>query len=97
LGIPTVVMRSFNFDTFLHLVQKHRITLCHLVPPIALQIAKSEKVQEYDLKSLRFVTCGAAALGRELHEAVERRLGVVCVSSFGMTEVCGPAFMYVSL
>ena len=43
-------------------------------------------VDNYDLSSLKYIQCGAASLDKELAEAVQRRLDVVLVQGFGMTE-----------
>lgn len=36
LGVKTVTLSRFELDKYLDVIQKHRVTYLHLVPPIAL-------------------------------------------------------------
>ncbi len=45
-------------------LQEHRVTVAHIVPPIALLLAKHPSVAQYDVSSLRAVFSGAAPLSR---------------------------------
>ena len=46
-------MPAFELEVFLSVIQKYKISVCHLVPPILLLLAKSPLVDNYDLSSLR--------------------------------------------
>jgi len=51
-------------------------------------LGKHSLVDQYDLSSVRRITCGAAPLSREAQEAVEKRLKVNDIrQGYGMTEV----------
>ena len=52
------------------------MTYMHIVPPLALFLAKQPQIDNFDLKSLRTLVSAAAPLGGELTEEVEQRLGV---------------------
>lgn len=43
-GVTIVVMPKFDPQKFLELVQQHKISVCHLVPPIILFLAKHPMV-----------------------------------------------------
>jgi acyl-CoA synthetase (AMP-forming)/AMP-acid ligase II len=79
-------MPRFDLEQFLGLIQEHRITFAHLVPPIVLALAKHPLVDRYDLSSLKNVLSGAAPLGAELERACAERLGVGVIQGYGMTE-----------
>ena len=51
-GATLVTMPRFDLEGFLGLVQEHRATKAHLVPPIVLALAKSPVVERFDLSSL---------------------------------------------
>jgi acyl-CoA synthetase (AMP-forming)/AMP-acid ligase II len=85
-GGTIVTMPRFDLEQFLGLVQEHRITRAHLVPPIVLGLAKHPAVERYDLSSLRVITSGAAPLGADLQEAAADRLGCVVKQGYGLTE-----------
>ncbi|EXJ61136.1 4-coumarate-CoA ligase [Cladophialophora yegresii CBS 114405] len=86
--IPVYVMPKFDFLQFLEYTQKFRITDYTLVPPIAVLLAKHPAVEKYDLSSVEQIGCGAAPLGRDVSEQVERRLGgrLNFKQGWGMTE-----------
>ncbi|PQE05507.1 phenylacetyl- ligase protein [Rutstroemia sp. NJR-2017a BBW] len=85
-GVPTIVMESFNLPSFLSIIQDHKITYTYVAPPIVLHLAKSPMVDEYDLKSLRSIVCGAAPLSKELVFGVRDRLGVEVKQAYGLSE-----------
>jgi acyl-CoA synthetase (AMP-forming)/AMP-acid ligase II len=85
-GATLVTMPRFDLEGFLALVQEHRATKAHLVPPIVLALAKSPLVERYDLSSLQLVNSGAAPLSAELGQAAAARVGCPVVQGYGMTE-----------
>jgi acyl-CoA synthetase (AMP-forming)/AMP-acid ligase II len=86
LGATVVTMPRFDLEQFLGVMQDHRVTFAHLVPPIVLALAKHPAVDAFDLSSLRIVFSGAAPLGPELEQACARRLGIKVIQGYGMTE-----------
>ena len=74
-GAAVVTMPRFEIETFLRLVEHHRITATVVVPPIVLALAKHPAVDRYDLSSLEWIGCGAAPLDAALQQACARRLG----------------------
>ncbi len=85
-GATAVLMPRFDLEQFLGLIEEHRITKAHLVPPIILALAKSPAVEGRDLSSLAFVNSGAAPLSAELAAAAAERIGCPVVQGYGMTE-----------
>ena len=75
------------------MLQDWPITLAHIVPPIAVALAKHPVVDNYDLSGVRWLFSGAAPLGPQLTEAVETRLNVRVRQGYGMTEA-SPATHY---
>ncbi|XP_014501030.1 4-coumarate--CoA ligase 1-like [Vigna radiata var. radiata] len=85
-----LLMPKFEINALLALIQKHRITVAPVVPPIVLAVAKSPDLANYDLSSIRLFKSGGAPLGKELEDTVRAkfpnaRLG----QGYGMTEA-GP-------
>jgi len=88
-GATIVTMQSFDLETFLNLIEKHKITRIHVVPPIVLALAKQSVVEKYNLSSLRVITCSAAPLGRKLIEECRKHLkNCVIKQIYGTTETC---------
>jgi acyl-CoA synthetase (AMP-forming)/AMP-acid ligase II len=85
-GGTAITMPRFDLEGFLALIERHRATMIHIVPPIVLALAKSPLVERHDLSSLRLVNSGAAPLSAELAEAAAARVGCPVVQGYGMTE-----------
>lgn len=87
-GCRVVVLARFQPQEFLDALAKYSVTVAHIVPPIALFLAKHPLVDQFDLSSLREVFSGAAPLGAELSQAVIDRLKLkVLRQGYGMTEL----------
>ena len=85
-GATLVTMPRFDFGEFLGLIQKHRLTVLPIVPPIVLAMVKSPAVSQFDLSSVRLVFSGAAPLGEDIARELSQRLGCPVVQGYGMTE-----------
>lgn len=88
-GATLVTMPHFDLKIFLRIVQDYQVTRVDIVPPIVLALAKQSLVADYDLSSLRIITCGAAPLGGELARSCADRLGCRVKQGYGMTELGG--------
>jgi acyl-CoA synthetase (AMP-forming)/AMP-acid ligase II len=86
MGATIVMMPRFDLEQFLNLIQKYRVTLSHIVPPIVLKLAKDPVVDNYDLSSLRMIFSGAAPLGAELTRQCTERIRCGVRQGYGMTE-----------
>ena len=89
----SVTLPRFELEAFLRVLQDWPIALAHIVPPIAVALAKHPIVDNYDLSNLRWLFSGAAPLGPQLTEAVQARLSVRVRQGYGMTEA-SPATHY---
>ena len=54
----------------LEAIQKHRVTVAILVPPLVVALTTNTAVEKYDLSSIRLVMSGAAPLGLQAKEAL---------------------------
>ncbi|KAL2349431.1 hypothetical protein Fmac_003431 [Flemingia macrophylla] len=89
-GSAVLLMQKFEIGTLLELIQRHRVTVAMVVPPLVLALAKNPMVADFDLSSIRLVLSGAAPLGKELEEALHNRVPqAVLGQGYGMTEA-GP-------
>jgi 4-coumarate--CoA ligase len=69
-----VFLKKFEANLFLRTIEKCRITILTLVPPIMVLLAKSPLVDKYDLSSVKYIDCAGAPLNRETEEILKRRL-----------------------
>ncbi|OZJ04010.1 hypothetical protein BZG36_03622 [Bifiguratus adelaidae] len=85
-GAPTIVLPRFELEKTLECIQKYKISMAHIVPPIAVLLAKSPVVKNYDLSSIQMFWSGAAPLSAELSADVRRITGRNIKQGYGMTE-----------
>ena len=85
-GATIISMPRFDFQEFLGAMQKYKITIAPLVPPIVLGMVKHPAVGQFDLSSVRVVFSGAAPLGEDIARELSKKLGCPVVQGYGMTE-----------
>ncbi|EEF42352.1 4-coumarate--CoA ligase 2 [Ricinus communis] len=89
-GAAVLLMQKFQIGALLELIQKHKVSVAAVVPPLVLALAKNPMVAEFDLSSIRVVLSGAAPLGKELEDALRSRVPqAILGQGYGMTEA-GP-------
>jgi acyl-CoA synthetase (AMP-forming)/AMP-acid ligase II len=85
-GGTIVTLPRFEIEAFLTAMQKYRVTVANLVPPVILALAKHPAVDRYDLSSLKGIGSGAAPLGPEVAQACAERVGCAVRQGYGLTE-----------
>jgi acyl-CoA synthetase (AMP-forming)/AMP-acid ligase II len=85
-GGTLVLMRRFDLETWLGLMEQYRATAIGGPPPVMLAVTKSPLWERFRLDSLRYALCGAAPLGADLQQAFEERTGLLLRQLWGMTE-----------
>lgn len=91
VGAAIVVMRRFDLARMMELVERHRITIAPLVPPIVVAVAKSDQAAAHDLSSVRMVLSGAAPMGKDIEDAFMAKLpGAV----LGQVRACADAHRF---
>lgn len=85
-GIELVVMPAFDLKSFLAAVQTHKITFIYVAPPVIVRLARDPMVSDYDLSSVRMITCGAAPLTQELVDTVHQKFKIKINQAYGLSE-----------
>ena len=88
-GSCVVTVPKFEPATVLEALQRHRIAVGYVVPPVVQFLATSPAAAQYDLSRLRDLVSGAAPLGLGPAQACARRLRVSVRQVYGLTEA-GP-------
>jgi long-chain acyl-CoA synthetase len=86
LGATQVVMPRFDMVEYCTLVERHRATVCFIVPPIVLGLAMSPEVDKHDFSSVRFFFSGAAPLAPDPARRLMQRIGKPIIQGYGLTE-----------
>jgi fatty-acyl-CoA synthase len=86
IGGKHVILRRFDCGQVFKLIEQERIYTMCLVPAMAIALVNSPERQKHDLRSLERIIIGGAASSPTLVREVEERLGVTCISGYGLTE-----------
>ncbi|XP_058812705.1 luciferin 4-monooxygenase-like [Topomyia yanbarensis] len=82
-----VVLTKFDIVLFLESIQKYKVNLMTVAPPLLVFLAKHPIVDNYDLSSLITLICGAAPLSKEIEDRVRDRIGVAFIrQGYGLSE-----------
>jgi 4-coumarate--CoA ligase len=85
-GVTTYIMQGFNLPQFCKVIEQESITVAYIVPPVALALARAPVVDNFNLKSLRFMHSSAAPTPKEIIVAVRDRLDVPVRQGYGLSE-----------
>eukprot|EP00249_Psilotum_nudum_P013693 c24460_g3_i1 orf=611-2299(+) len=89
-GAAIAIMPKFEIVALLELIQKCKVTMALVVPPILLALARNPIVEKYDVSSIRVLKSGAAPLAKDLEDVIKARFPrAVTGQGYGMTEA-GP-------
>lgn len=88
LGSTSVIMRKFNAEEMLYLIEKHKVNTTFVVPYMITELLNlpDDAIKKYDLSSLRTVVCAAAPLHPDSKRAFQRRFGKILYEFYGATE-----------
>lgn len=86
-GRTLVLMRQFETEEWMRMVQAERATRAMLVPTMLKWVVDHPDFKKYDLSSLKVITYGAAPMPFEvIKKAIEQMPWVRFINAFGQTE-----------
>ncbi len=91
-GSTQVVMEVFEPEEAMRLIQAERVTLFSGVPTMFITVLGHPRFRDYDLRSLRTGTIGAAPVPMEMMRKIldhEHGLGMDATVVYGLTEATG--------
>lgn len=89
-GEPLVLLPRVQIDALLDHVQRYRATTFFGVPGLFRMVLEHDRLDQYDLRSLRYCFSGGDVLPEEVERRWHRRVGVHIYQGYGATETCGP-------
>ncbi|KAJ4897724.1 4-coumarate--CoA ligase 4 [Raphanus sativus] len=69
-GAAILILPRYELNLVMELIQKYKVTVVPVAPPVVLAFVKSPETERYDLSSVKMMISGAAMLRKELEEAV---------------------------
>ncbi|MBM7603182.1 fatty-acyl-CoA synthase [Metabacillus crassostreae] len=91
-GATNVIIHHFDPNKVLEEIKEERITMLFAAPTMWNMLLE-EKLDDYDISSLKIGLYGAAPMAPILVNACKERLGIDLVQAYGMTEM-GPAITF---
>jgi long-chain acyl-CoA synthetase len=86
-GNATVLMPIFHLDALLASIERHQIRWLLGVPTLYRMILESERVDQYELRSLKYCYCGGDVLPAEVFGRWKELTGAPIYQVYGSTEV----------
>ncbi len=80
---------QFEPGLMLRMIERERVTITTTVPTMAIGLLEHPDFDDFDLSSLKILTCGGAPVAPELVERIEREFGCEFMMIFGQTEMSG--------
>ncbi|KAI0757796.1 phenylacetyl-CoA ligase [Daedaleopsis nitida] len=94
-AMSVVLSRAFNYERFLHSIQRYRVTHLMMVPPQVVLLCKHPLTTKFDLSSVRCCLVSAAPLSAELTQDLLRVMpGIQLGQAYGMTEATGGVSLF---
>ncbi|OAX82649.1 hypothetical protein ACJ72_02995 [Emergomyces africanus] len=85
-----ILLPQFTMELTLKSIVEYKITELILVPPIVIRFIQDKIVDQYDLSSVKRISCGAAPLSKEIVQLLAKRFPDAGFrQGYGMTESCG--------
>ena len=81
-----VMLDSFEPQRVCEAIQREKVTAIVWVPTLAARLVQFERLQDFDLKSLRKMHCGGGVSSPELIRAVHEKLNCTFFNGYGGTE-----------
>ena len=86
-GSKLISLPKFEPEIFVGTIDRYKVSILHVVPPLVLFLAKHPIVENYDLSSVDEIMTGAAPLGGEVVEAaMDRSKCKLIRQGYGLTE-----------
>jgi len=93
-GRTMLIMRQFEAEEWMSLVQIHRADRAMLVPTMLKHVMEHPKFGDFDLSSLDVITYGAAPMPMEvIRDAINKFPGARFINAFGQTETASTITM----
>jgi long-chain acyl-CoA synthetase len=88
-GGTLVLFPRVHLDALMDHIARHRITNMFAVPAMYRMILESDRLDNYDLGSLRYCGCGGDVLPVDVARRWLNKFGVPLSQGYGVTEACG--------
>jgi acyl-CoA synthetase len=86
LGAPTVLMSSFDVDSMIRLIERHRVSVLAAVSTQFVMMLNSPALEKHDVSSLRSLFTGGEAVPTKRAAEFEEKTGAFVLQFYGSNE-----------
>ncbi len=88
-GGSLILFPRVDLDSFMDQVQRYRATNMYAVPAFYRMILEHDRLDNYDLRSLKYCGCGGDVLPKAVAEWWQAKFDTCLYQGYGTTESCG--------
>ena len=85
-GAKHTFLNDFEVEKVFELIEKEKVTISNMVPTMLNLLVNSDKIDNYDLSSLRVILSGGAPIAPELVKRIMEKFKCDYIQTYGMTE-----------
>lgn len=89
-GSTVVVMPRWDRELAACLIARHRVSHWTCIPTMVIDLFGSPNCAGFDLRSLRYISGGGAAMPQAVAERLQREFGLTFAEGYGLTETAAP-------
>lgn len=87
-GEPLIVMPRVVLDAMFDHIQRYKATRMFAVPAMYRMILEHDRIEYYDMSSLRYCGTGGDVLPTEVANRWQKKFGIPLYQGYGATELC---------
>lgn len=88
-GDTLILLPRFNLDGLLDFIQRYKALSIFGVPTMYRMILEHDRIDQYNLRSLKFCMCGGDVLPMDVANRWLKEFGMPIYQGYGTTETCG--------
>ena len=89
-GSTTVVLPRWDRELVGRLIARHQVTHWTCIPTMIIDLFGSPNYASFDLRSLKYLSGGGAAMPQAVAERLQREFNITFAEGYGLTETAAP-------
>jgi fatty-acyl-CoA synthase len=90
-GSTVVLLPRWDRELAGRLISRHRVTHWTCIPTMIIDLFGSPNYKSFDLRSLRYLSGGGAAMPHAVAERLQAEFGLTFAEGYGLTETAAPS------
>jgi fatty-acyl-CoA synthase len=91
IGSTQVLLPRWDRELAARLIARHRVSHWTCIPTMVIDLFGSPHYRSFDLRSLRNLSGGGAAMPQAVAERLQREFGITFAEGYGLTETAAPS------